>query len=302
MNHQLEPKTIVVTGANGGIGQQYVRQMLRNDVRVIMAVRNVQRGEIVLKDIVKEYPNAQLELMTVDMSNLSSIIAFSHELKNQVSRLDALVHNAGIYYFDKERKTSPDGNELNMAIHLVGPYALTASLFPMLRVTKGSKVICVSSAEHHKAEFDFDDIQMEKDFHKIGNVEAYARSKWALVAFTYALARKLKVAGIDMHAIASHPGVSITGIQHKGNPNIFQRCAIWLFGKLVAAKPEQAAESLVLSFLKGENGDFFGPTGFKELSGVAGLVQPNEKAALQESGIAVWEFAEKSSGIYFDVP
>jgi len=301
MDHQLGQKTIVVTGANGGIGQQYVRQMLQNGVRVIMAVRNEQKGKVVLNELFKEYPNAQLELMTVDMSDLSSIRTFSHELKNKLSRLDALVHNAGVYYFDKARKTSSDGNELNMAIHLIGPYALTALLFPLLRQTKGSKVIHVSSAEHHKAEFDFDNIQMEKDFNKIGNIEAYARSKWALVAFTYALARKLKAAGIDMHAIASHPGVSISGIQHKGNPNILQKGAIWLFGKLVAAKPEQAAESLVLSFIKGKNGDFYGPTGFKELNGVAGLVKPNKRAILEESGREIWDFAEKSSGIYFDV-
>jgi len=301
MNHQLEQKTIVVTGANGGIGQHYVRQMLQSNVRVIMAVRNKQKGMVFLNELLKEYPNAQLELMTVDMSDLSSIKIFSQELKNKLSRLDALVHNAGIYYFDKVRKTSPDGNELNMAIHVVGPYALTALLFPILRITKGSKVIHVSSAEHHKADFDFEDIQMEKNFHKIGNTEAYARSKWALVALTYELARKLKAAGIDMHAIASHPGVSITGIQHKGNPNILQKLAIWLFGKLVAAKPQQAAESLVLSFLKGVNGEFYAPTGFKELNGVAGLVKPDDRAALPESGIAVWKFAEKSAGIHFDV-
>lgn len=301
MNHQLEQKTIVVTGANGGIGQQYIRKMLQNDVRVIMAVRNEQKAMLVLNELFKEYPNAQLELMTVDMSDISSIKAFSLELKKKLSRLDALVHNAGVYYFDNERRASIEGNELNMAIHLIGPYALTALLFPILRMTEGSKVICVSSAEHHKAEINFDDIQMENDFQKIGNMDAYNRSKWAIVAFTCELARKLKSAGIDMHAIASHPGVSITGIQHKGNPNILQKCAIWVFGKLVAAKPEQAAESLTLSFLKGKNGEFYAPTSFKELNGAAGLVKPNSKAALQTSGIAIWKFAEKSSGIGFDV-
>lgn len=301
MNHQLEQKVVVVTGANGGIGQQYVRQMLHSGVRVIMAVRNKQSGESVVAKILQEYPNAQLELMTVDMSDLGSIKAFALQLKGKISRLDALVHNAGVYYFDNERKTSPDGNELNIAVHLTGPYALTALLFPLLRGTKGSKVISMSSTEHHKAEFNFDDIQMEKDFHKGGNMEAYARSKWATVAFTYALARKLKKAGIDMHAIAAHPGISITGIQHKGSPTIFQKCAIWLFGKLVAAKPEQAAESLTLSFSKGKNGEFYGPTGFKEFNGKAGLVKPDEQATLQESGSKIWAFAEKSSGINFDV-
>ncbi|CAG22040.1 hypothetical protein PBPRB0167 [Photobacterium profundum SS9] len=98
------------------------------------------------------------------------------------------------------------------------------------------------------------------------------------------MGRQFESEGLDINVLAAHPGVSITGIQHKGNPTLIQRVAIWVFGKVLAATPEQAAKPLYMASTIGCMGEFYGPTGFKEMKGEAGLVQPDLRTFDEEVG------------------
>ena len=290
-------KIVIVTGANGGIGKHYCKEMLSRNYHVIMAVRSKNSGEKVLNELKQEFPEGAIELMLVDMSSLSSIEKFSKDFKGKYQRLDALVHNAGVYFFDKERKTSVDEIELNLAVHYVGPFALTAHLFEILKNTSGSKVITMSSSEHKGNQVDINDIQLENQFEKFGNMTAYSSSKWATISFSKMLAEYINKNKLDMHALSAHPGVSITGIQHKGNPTVFQKIAIWLFGKLIAGKPEDALLPLVMATVKGISGEFYGPTGFKEAKGKPGLVKADPTTYNIEIGTILWNKAEDLTGL-----
>ncbi|CAG22041.1 SDR family NAD(P)-dependent oxidoreductase [Photobacterium profundum] len=169
----------IVTGANGGIGKNYTRMMLDDGFRVVMAVRNEVAGSLVRDELLQSHPDAAIDILKVDMSSLSSIKAFSKQVKEKYSRIDVLAHNAGVYFFDNERRESTDGIELNLAVHVVGPYALTIQLLPLLKETQGSRVITMSSSEHHGAKIDLRDIQIKERFEEQGNMIAYSRSKWA---------------------------------------------------------------------------------------------------------------------------
>lgn len=270
-----QQKIAIVTGANGGIGKNYARMMLEDGFRVVMAVRNVKAGHLVRDELLQSQPEATIDILKVDMGSLLSIEAFSNLVKEKYSRIDVLAHNAGVYFFDNERRESTDGIELNLAVHFVGPYALTMQLLPLLKETQGSRVITMSSLEHHGAKVNLNDLQMKDGFERNGNMVAYSRSKWAALALSHAMGRQFEHEGWDIRVLAAHPGVSITGIQHKGNPTLMQRAAIWVFGKLLAATPSQAAKPLYMASTVGKGGEFYGPTGFKEMKGEAGLVKPN---------------------------
>jgi NAD(P)-dependent dehydrogenase (short-subunit alcohol dehydrogenase family) len=292
-------KIAICTGANGGLGKNYCREMLSRDYHVVMACRNKQSGKQVLEELKQEFPDGSLELMSVDVGSLKSIERFSNDFISKHTRLDVLAHNAGVYFFDKARKTSTDNIELNFAVHYIGPFALTARLFPLLSATPGSRVVSMSSKEHHGSPVNQEDIQMKSDFAALGNMVAYSRSKWAIMAFTYELHRRIQKKGLQMNAVAAHPGVSITGIQHKGNPSRFQRAAIWVFGQLLSATPDEAVKPLVIASTEGKSGEFFGPTGFKEFKGPPGRVDPDPKTKDPQVGKALWEVAEKLTGLSF---
>jgi len=292
-------KIVVITGANGGIGKNYCREMLERDYHVVMAVRSKSSGEKVFTALKQQFPKGSIDLMLVDMSSLASIEKFAIEFKNKYNQLDVLAHNAGVYFFDKERKTSIDGIELNFAVHYIGPYALTAQLFETLKHTPNSKVINMSSSEHKGNQVDLNDILMENDFEKHSNMVAYSRSKWATVSFSYMLAEHIKKHNLNISALSAHPGVSITGIQHKGNPSVFQKAAIWLFGKIIAGKPEDAALPLVMASVQGKSGEFYGPTGFKEAKGKPGIVKADPKTNNSKIGEVLWKKAEQLSNLSF---
>ncbi|CAK3651522.1 conserved hypothetical protein [Vibrio crassostreae] len=286
MNTKSQPIAIV-TGANGGIGKNYTRMMLDDGYQVVMAVRNASAGELVREELLKSHPDALIDVLTVDMSSLSSIKAFSKQVTQKYTRIDVLAHNAGVYFFDNKRRESEDRIELNVAVHVVGPYALTMQLLPLLKETRDSRVITMCSTEHHGAELDLSDLQMAEDFEQKGNTIAYARSKFAGLALSHAMGRQFAKDGFNIKVIAAHPGVSITGIQHKGNPTFMQRVAIWVYGKLFAATPAEAAKPLYLASTIGNMGEFYGPTGFKEMKGKAGLVHPDPEALDEQVGTSL---------------
>ena len=285
-------KTVICTGANGGIGRFYSKEMIKQGYHVILAVRNIESGKKVLSELLTEFPQGSGEVMIVDMGSIESIKNFANQVNSKFDRLDILAHNAGIYFFDKRRRTSTDGIELNFAIHVVGPYVLTAKLLDLLKNTSGSKVISMSSTEHHGNPIDLQNIQLENDFESFGNMKAYSRSKWATLGFTFALSKLIEENNIDMHALAAHPGVSITGIQHNGNPNKFQKAIIWTIGKLLAGKPKDAALPLAMASTVGKNGEFYGPTGFKEMKGKPDLVQPDKETKNTEKTTELWKYLE----------
>jgi NAD(P)-dependent dehydrogenase (short-subunit alcohol dehydrogenase family) len=202
MANDLEGKTIVVTGANSGIGKAVAVQLAARGARVVMACRSAERGRIALEEVKRASGNDRLELMLVDMSSQKSIRQFAESFKKDHPRLDVLIHNAA--NFDKtlaKPLLTEDGIETIFATNHLGPFLLTGLLLDRLKQSAPSRVITVSSKSlivFPRLGIEFDNLNGERHF---SVTHAYVHSKQAQVMFTYALAEKLKGTGVSVNCV-----------------------------------------------------------------------------------------------------
>ena len=186
----LTAKVAIVTGANTGIGYEMARALAHKKATVILACRNMDKGEAAVRQIRQEYPEAKVELLQVDLSELASVRRFADEFTSHYDRLDILINNAGIMAtpFGK----TADGFELQFGTNHLGHFALSGLLFSHIIHTPRARVVTVSSWGHHFGVIDFDNLNAEKNYDP---ERAYAQSKLANLLFTYELQRRLEQIG-----------------------------------------------------------------------------------------------------------
>ncbi len=192
-------KVCIVTGSNSGIGKETAAELARKGATVVMIVRNRERGEAAMQEIVRRYPTATLDLLIADLSVASEIRRVATEFKARYDRLDVLINNAG--GVSGKRTLTPDGLEETFAINYLAPFLLTHELMDTLLSSAPSRVIIVSSTAHNMSKVDLNDLQSERRFSPLGT---YANSKLMSVMFTYDLARRLGRTGVTVNAL--HPG------------------------------------------------------------------------------------------------
>ena len=225
----------MVTGASSGIGRATAHELARLGARVVMAVRNPEKGEKVRRVIAKATGNAEVEIATVDLARGQSIRAFVRELAARHPKLDVLVNNAGIW--SDRRRIGPDGIELTWATNMLG-YSLTTDLFlPQLRAAGGGRVVNVAS--RYAGGLDLGDVQFER--RPWAGKSAYAQSKQANRMWTWALARRLEGTGVTANAL--HPGFVSTEIFGKGGGPL--GLVLSLIAKLRARRPTEGADTVV---------------------------------------------------------
>jgi NAD(P)-dependent dehydrogenase (short-subunit alcohol dehydrogenase family) len=195
-----EGKIAVVTGANSGIGFATARALASSGATVVMACRNLERGELARQRILTETRNERVAVEALDVSELSSVRDFAARFSARHERLDVIVHNAGVLVH--ERSETSDGIETTFATHVLGPFALTHLLRGMLTRSQPSRVIWVTSGGMYTTALDPDDLQSRQE--PFDGVKAYARCKRAQVMLTEAFARRLGPEGVHVHAM--HPG------------------------------------------------------------------------------------------------
>jgi NAD(P)-dependent dehydrogenase (short-subunit alcohol dehydrogenase family) len=196
----MEGKVAVVTGANSGIGFATARALASSGATVVMACRNLERGELARQRILTETRNERVAVEALDVSELSSVRDFAARFSARHERLDVLVHNAGVLVH--ERSETSDGVETTFATHVLGPFALTHLLRGMLTRSQPSRVIWVTSGGMYTTALDLGDLQSRRE--PFDGVKAYARCKRAQVMLTEAFARHLGREGVHVHAM--HPG------------------------------------------------------------------------------------------------
>lgn len=283
-------KVVVITGATSGLGKEAARVFAEKGASVIMAVRNTQKGEQVVAEFKKAMPNAKIEVRKLDLGSLDSVKSFSKEIINSHKQLDVLINNAGVMTCPFSK--TEDGFEIQMGTNHLGHFALTGLLMPLLKSTKGSRIVATSSIAHRQGKIDFDDINWEK--RKYSTTKAYGDSKIANLYFVYELARKLKDEPNAPVVTAAHPGWTSTELQRHSlmfrilNPLFSQNVENGVLPTLRAATDENA-----------KPGDFFGPSGFQELKGAPTVVKSNEISYNQVNAKRLWDLSEKMTGIQF---
>ena len=156
----LEGKVIVVTGGSSGLGFESAKMFAKKDATVVIASRNMERCEQAKQEIIKDYKNAKVDVIQLDLGSFDSIDLFVKEFTTKYDRLDVLLNNAGVM-LTPHIKTET-GFELQNGINHLGHFILTAKLFDFIERTKGSRIVNVSSLAHWFGRVNFDDYLYEK--------------------------------------------------------------------------------------------------------------------------------------------
>ncbi|MEI3650846.1 MAG: SDR family NAD(P)-dependent oxidoreductase [Dolichospermum lemmermannii FEM_B0920] len=285
-------RIVIVTGSSSGIGYETARVLANKQASVIIAVRNLDKGNKALAKIVQQNKDTDVQVMELDLANLASVKNFTENFQKNYSRLDLLINNAGVMIPPYAKTT--DGFELQFGTNHLGHFALTGQLLELLISTKGSRIVNVSSGAHNFGKIDFDDLNWEK--RNYAQWTAYGDSKLANLYFTYELDRKLKEQGINTLVTASHPGWTATELQRTAGDVMKYLNGIFAQDITMGALPTLRAA--VEEGLKGA--EYFGPNGLMEIGGYPVKVESNELSKDRAIAQKLWVVSEQLTGVKFE--
>jgi NAD(P)-dependent dehydrogenase (short-subunit alcohol dehydrogenase family) len=276
-------RSVIVTGANSGIGRAAARALARAGARVVLAVRDTDKGQAAAATMPGE-----TEVSRLDLASLASIHEFA---ANWEGDLDLLINNAGVMVPPLTR--TADGFELQFGTNHLGHFALTNLLLDDIT----GRVVTVSSTGHRFGEIDFDDLNWEHKPYKAWR--AYGQSKLANLLFTAELQRRLTAAGSTVLATAAHPGYASTNLQfHSGRRALD---IISVIGNRLLAQDEDggALPTLYAATADIPGNSFAGPGGFMEQRGAPKLVERTDAAKDADVARHLWDVSEELTGVRF---
>ncbi|GAA2802085.1 oxidoreductase [Crossiella cryophila] len=287
----------LVTGANSGIGLETARALATAGATVILAGRDHTKLTTAAADIRTTTPNAKLQLLPLDLANLASIKDAAADLLTQGRPLDLLINNAGVMAVPDRRRTH-DGFELTFGTNHLGHFALTGRLLPLLLAAPKPRVVTVSAAVARTPGTTLTDPNSEQTYRPMA---AYTKSKYANVVFANELARR--ATKTPLTSVSVHPGTSMTGLQ-RHTPRLIQALANALLEPLLGQSPAEAALPSLYAATSPEvrPGQFFAPTGRRELRGTPGQVPLPPETTGQEVGHTLWSRSETLTQVHYDFP
>ncbi len=288
-------RTAVITGANTGLGFETGAALAGRGARVVLAVRNLEKGKQAAARITAANPGAEVELQELDLTSLESVRAAAAQLRSDHDSIDLLINNAGVMYTPKS--TTKDGFESQFGTNHLGHFAFTGLLLDRLLPVAGSRVVTVSSIGHRiRAAIHFDDLQWERRYSRVG---AYGQSKLANLLFTYELQRRLAPHGTTI-AVAAHPGGSNTELM-RNLPRLVAAASALVEPLMqdadLGALPtlRAATDPAVLG------GQYFGPDGFQEIRGYPKVVASSAQSHDVELQRRLWAVSEELTGVVYPV-
>ena len=292
----LAGRTLVVTGANSGIGFEAARIFAQKGAAVVLGCRSAERGRHAVTAISTESPRADVSFLALDLADLASIRRFADTLHTRYPRIDVLVNNAGVMAIP--RSETADGFEMQLGTNHLGHFALTGLLFDLLRAAPSPRVVHVSSHAHRNGSIRFDDLMSESDYNRW---KAYCQSKLANLLFHYELDRRT-----ELLTAACHPGYTATNLQsaHARMTGSSVARAFWAtVNRWVAQGPEPGAHPTVYAATmpEVESGDYFGPSGFLEMWGPPKRVEPAAGALDEAVAAKLWERSAALTGVDYSL-
>jgi NAD(P)-dependent dehydrogenase (short-subunit alcohol dehydrogenase family) len=290
-------RTAVVTGANSGLGLVSARELARHGASVVLACRNMEKGEEALHGIEASVPSARVELAELDLGSLASVASFAERFRAAHGGLDLLLNNAGV--MAPPRRQTADGFELQLGTNLLGHFALTGRLLGAMEGRSGARVVTLSSNAHKMGRIDFEDLQSERHYRRWG---AYGQSKLADLMFALELDRRLRAVGSTVASVAAHPGYAATNLQTAAPPLVDRM--VMRFTNLILAQGVDmgALPSLyAATYPDLPGGSYVGPDGPGEFRGHPHVVSPNRAARDGQVATQLWEVSEELTGVVFDL-
>lgn len=294
-----EGKTALVTGANSGLGYVTSQILALRGAHVVMACRSSDKGERARHSIQVQAPHASLDVMSLDLSDLSTVRQFATEFGQQFRSLDMLINNAGVMALP--RRTTADGFEMQFGTNHLGHFALTGLLADLLDRTAASRVVTVSSLYHRQGRIDFDNLMGKVRYRKW---QAYAQSKLANLLFSYELQRYLDRRESSTISVAAHPGYANTNLQYAGPKmdNAPLRLRLMRMANSLAAQSAERGSLPILYAATAPDiagGSFIGPDGFLQLRGYPVKVRSSVRSYDVQTARRLWEISEELTGVSF---
>ncbi len=285
-------KLSIVTGSNTGIGFETARMLALKGGRVVMACRSEEKASAAAEKIRSESPPGDVEVQTLDLSDLESVASFAESYSEAHDRLDHLILNAGVMV-PPASKTA-QGFELQFGVNHLGHFALTGRLLPLLQKTDGARVVVVSSTAASMGKMDFDDLHFESRGYKPW--PAYGQSKLANQLFALELQRRLDEAGSSVLVTAAHPGWTQTDLQRTSGMASF-------LNPFFGMRPPQGALPTLRAATDPESlpAAYYGPHGMGQMRGYPVVVDMVKEARKPEDARRLWELSEELTGVAFDL-
>jgi NAD(P)-dependent dehydrogenase (short-subunit alcohol dehydrogenase family) len=267
----LNGKRILITGANSGIGYHTALVLAQKGAHVILACRDPARGDAALTRLKTVEPGASAELAVLDLASLESIRDFAlHQLAEE-RPLHTLINNAGVMAPPKRLETA-DGFEMQFGTNVLGHFALTGLLMPLLEWAASSdrpRIVTVASIAHKRGRLDFNDLMSTQRY---SPMRSYQQSKLGNLMFAFELARRLRATGSRVMSVAVHPGVANTNLFRAGDRSALDSAARAAASQLIGAfLNSEAAGALPTLYaatsLDAVDGGYYGPTGWMEMRG-----------------------------------
>lgn len=229
-------KVAIITGADGGMGQEHVKAVAKAGYEVVMACRNTQKAWPVCKELIAKTHGAKIQVLKLELASFASIYAFVEEIRKQYDHVDLLLNNAGTLLHHAE--STDDGVEKTVGVNYLGHYLLTRQLLPLMPA--GSRIVNMVSLTIRYGKIDHD-IFTPVDQKHFNRFTTYSDSKLALLYFTLDLAEELKEKRITVNC--ADPGIVSTNIIRQGNIVVDKLCD-WLFRPIIY-KPAKGASTML---------------------------------------------------------
>jgi len=306
-------RTVVVTGANSGLGYEATEAFAGHGADVVLACRRLDSGRDAAEAIREtlatgaEWASApddgSLTVMELDLGDLDSVASFAEGFGANFDDLHVLCNNAGVMAIPRDE--TADGFERQFGVNHLGHFALTGHLLEDLRASDGeSRVVTQSSGVHERGEIDFDDLQHEASYDKW---DAYAQSKLANLLFAYELDRRLDAAGADVTSLGCHPGYADTNLQRRGPEAAGSTLRLWAM-KVANAVLGQSATQGALPMLYAATaegiagGEYVGPGGLLNMRGAPELQESNAASRNEETADRLWTVSTELTGVEYGLP
>ena len=238
----MSGKTVVITGANSGIGFETAVALARAGSHTVITARSQAKGEKAAADVSARSGNPNVDLVVFDLASLASVRQGAAAILEKCPRIDVLVNNAGLILTD--RQETVDGLEATFQINHLGPFLLTDLLLDRIKASAPARIVNVSSSAHNAARggLDFDDLQSKNSYR---GMQVYGETKLANIYFTTELAKRLAGSGVTVNCL--HPGTVNTGYGKDGDAGGVIGFGVKLIAPIILSAEKGAATSIYLA-------------------------------------------------------
>jgi NAD(P)-dependent dehydrogenase (short-subunit alcohol dehydrogenase family) len=296
-------RTVVVTGANSGLGLRSAEALAAKGARVLLGCRNETKGKAALEAVKAVATGAEPEVVRLDLADLASVRAGARHIGELTDHLDVLMNNAGVMALPLGR--TADGFEMQFGTNHLGHFALTGLLLPTLVRAEAPRVVTTSSLTHRMGRMRWKDLNWHQG--RYGKWTAYGQSKLANLLFTFELDRRARDAGAQLVSVAAHPGYANTHLQAAGPQQSGNKLMLVGAGMLnrVAAQSDVmgALPQLYAAAMPDvRGGEYFGPEGRFETRGFPHRVGATKAARNPEAARRLWAVSEELTGVTYQWP